>query len=76
MDIHTDNTVTLNAALRLLANIREAAGDPEGKLMQDELVAKINRMREALEGIMKVPENQSQHVYSTMVKSIAKQALQ
>lgn len=74
--IHTDNTATLNAALRLLANIREAAGDPQGKLMQDELIAKINRMREALEGIMNVPENQSQHVYGAMVKAIARKALQ
>lgn len=51
MDIHTDSTETLNAALRLLADIREAAGDPEGKLMQDELVARIRRMREGLESI-------------------------
>lgn len=47
-NIHTDNTDTLNAALRLLADIREAAGDPEGKLTQDELVARIRRMRETL----------------------------
>jgi hypothetical protein len=74
--IHTDNAATLNAALRFIADIREAAGDPEGKLMQNELVARIRRMRESLEGIMKVPENQSQHVYGTMVKAIARQALQ
>jgi len=30
---------TLNAALHLIADIRRAVGDAEGKLMQDELVA-------------------------------------
>ena len=50
--IHTDNADTLNAALRLIADIREAAGDPEGKLMQSELVARIRRMREALHEIL------------------------
>ena len=45
---NTDNTETLNAALRLIADIREAAGDPEGKLMQDELVARIQCTSEVL----------------------------
>lgn len=45
-NIHTDYVVPLTAALRLIADIREAAGDPEGKLMQDELVATIRRMQE------------------------------
>ena len=46
--IHTDNTETLAAALQLIADIREAAGDPEGKLTQDELVARIRDWREEL----------------------------
>ena len=45
--IHTDNAMTLAAALRLIADIREAAGDPEGKLMQDELVARIREIRQS-----------------------------
>lgn len=35
--------------LRLLADIRAAVGDPQGKLMQDELVTHCREMREALE---------------------------
>jgi len=34
------------ALLHLLARIREAAGDSEGKLMQDELVEHIRKLRE------------------------------
>ena len=64
--INTDNADTLNAALRLIADIREAAGDPEGKLMQDELVAKIRRMRKALEKIQALP----------VVRHLAEEALQ
>ena len=59
--IHTDNTETLNAALRLIADIREAAGDPEGKLMQDELVRKIRRMRCALEAIVEHKDPSTKH---------------
>lgn len=47
-EIHTDNADTLAAALRLIADIREAAGDPDGKLMQDELVERIREWREEL----------------------------
>jgi len=39
--IHADNV----ALLKLLADIRCAAGDPEGRLMQDELVKHIADMR-------------------------------
>jgi hypothetical protein len=53
--VHADNADTLAAALRLIADIREAAGDPEGKLMQDELVERIRRMRKALEKIQALP---------------------
>lgn len=35
--------------LRLLANIRAAAGDPDGKLMQPELVAKIREQNQDVE---------------------------
>ena len=49
---NTDDAETLNKALILLVDIREAAGDPEGKLMQDELVARIQCMREALAEIL------------------------
>lgn len=75
MDIHTDNTATLNAALLLLAEIRAAAGDPEGKLMQDELVARIRRMRDGLKEIRRIPFLHSA-IYKSNVKSLANDALQ
>ena len=74
-DIHTDNTETLNAALRLIADIREAAGDPGGRLMQDELVARIRRMREGLKEIRSIPFLHSA-IYKSNVKSLANDALQ
>lgn len=37
-------------ALAVLADIRAAVGDPEGKLMQDELVARCRELRERAEG--------------------------
>ncbi len=37
---------SLNAALELLADIRAAAGDPDGKMMQTELVQHIAEIRE------------------------------
>lgn len=61
--INTDNADTLNAALRLIADIREAAGDPEGKLMQDELVAKIRRMRGALQHVLDEGMSNEKAVY-------------
>jgi len=61
--INTDNADTLNAALRLIADIREAAGDPEGKLMQDELVAKIRRMRGALQHVLDEEMSNEKAVY-------------
>lgn len=73
--IRTDNTDTLNAALRLIADIREAAGDPEGKLMQDELVARIRRMREGLKQIHAFPAL-NLPIYKSNVKQTAKEALQ
>lgn len=36
-----------NAALALIIRIREAAGDPDGKLMQDDLVAHIGKLAAA-----------------------------
>jgi hypothetical protein len=36
---------TVFSLLSLLAEIRVAAGDPEGKLMQDELVARIAKLK-------------------------------
>lgn len=36
----------------LLADIRKAAGDPEGKLMQDELVARIAALKAANDAAM------------------------
>ncbi len=35
--------------LSLIADIREAVGDPRGRLMQDELVERCRVMRDALE---------------------------
>ena len=52
MEINTDDTETLNKALRLLVKISKAAGDLEGNLTLTELVARISRMREALEEIL------------------------
>lgn len=43
----SDAQAELIGAVALIAHIRSAAGDPEGKLMQDELVEKIRMMREA-----------------------------
>lgn len=40
---------SLNAALELLADIRAAAGDPDGKMMQTELVQHIAEIRERAE---------------------------
>lgn len=48
MNKYTTAKDTNTALLYLLARIREAAGDPEGKLMQDELVEQIRKIR--LEG--------------------------
>lgn len=72
--INTDDTETLNKALRLLVNIREAAGDPEGKLTLIELVARIRRMREGLKEIRRIPFLHSA-IYKSNVKSLAKEAL-
>jgi len=41
-------SVESTALLGLLADIRAAAGDPTGKLMQDELVARIEKMHSVL----------------------------
>lgn len=49
---NTDDTETLNKALRLLVKISAAAGDSEGKLTLTELVERIRRMREGLEEIL------------------------
>lgn len=73
---NTDDTETLNKALRLLVKISAAAGDSEGKLTLTELVERIRRMREGLEGIQMIPSNQPQHVYEVMVKAITRTALQ
>lgn len=35
-----------NAALMLVAKIREAVGDPKGKLMQDDLIAHCRELKE------------------------------
>jgi hypothetical protein len=52
----------VEAVVKLLADIREAVGDPEGRLMQDELVAHCRALREqatallaALEPLVTVP---------------------
>lgn len=50
------------ALLRLLGSIREAAGDPEGKLMQDELVDHIRAMREELERLSELVCEQDHEV--------------
>lgn len=53
--------------LNLLADIREAAGDPEGKLMQDELVEHIRRLREKAEEYEKIQKTNKQ-TYKTKDK--------
>lgn len=48
MRIRVEEAELANYALfNLLADIRKAAGDPTGKLMQDELDAAIDRSRAA-----------------------------
>ena len=42
------------AELSLLADIRVAAGDPTGKLMQDELVHHIRALRECADTLRKI----------------------
>lgn len=44
------------ALFQLLGNIRKAAGDPEGKLMQDELIAHIAGLKRRLDAAMAFPE--------------------
>ena len=46
------------SALYLLADIRSAIGDPNGKLMQDELVEKIRQIREELERMLDLTSNE------------------
>jgi hypothetical protein len=72
---NTDNADTLAGALRLIADIRAAAGDPEGKLMQDELVSRIRRMREGLQVTRGLPFVSATR-YRNDIRSIAKEALQ
>ena len=44
---------SLNAALMLLADIREAVGDPEGKLMQGELVERCRGLQDKINQLEK-----------------------
>ena len=75
MDINEKKGL-LTGAISLLADVCDAAGSPTGKQTPEELVARIRRMREALEGIQMIPSNQPQHVYEVMVKAITRTALQ
>lgn len=53
-----DHATAGDPLLKLLADIRAAAGDPEGRLMQDELVAHIKELRkdqERLDWLLKAP---------------------
>ena len=52
------------ALLGLLADIRAAVGDPTGKLMQDELVARCKHLREMEEWI----ENEGHRVRARRLK--------
>ena len=72
--IHTDNTETLTGAISLLAEIRYAAGDPKGKLMQDELVRKIRIMRNSLESIAFLTKTPDETTVA-QIKTIATDAL-
>jgi len=40
------NALFVNALLGLVADIRTAVGDPTGKLMQDELVARCRHLKQ------------------------------
>lgn len=42
------HSVEYTARLNLLADIRAAVGDPNGKLMQDEIVERCRKMRDTL----------------------------
>lgn len=71
MAIYTDNSAALAASLCLIAEIRAAAGDPEGKLMQDELVRKIRRMRCALEAIVEHKDPSTKYGLAARIASEA-----
>ena len=71
---NTDNADAFKFSLDLLADICAAAGDPEGKLMHDELVKRISRMREALEKIHGLPFVHATS-YRNNIRFIAKEAL-
>lgn len=72
---NTDDTETLNKALRLLVKISAAAGDSEGKLTLIELVGRIRRMREALTEIHGLPFVHATS-YRNKIRSITQEALQ
>ena len=74
-NIHTDYVVPLTAALRLIANIREAAGDPEGKLTPNELVSRIRRMNVTLSALIHQTEDPPT-VTMQQVGELAAKALQ
>jgi hypothetical protein len=46
----------VNAVVKLLADIREAVGDLEGRLMQDDLVAHCRALREQASALLAVLE--------------------
>jgi hypothetical protein len=53
---HADELLAENMSLYLLlASVREAAGDPHGRLMQDELVARIAVLAEGVEPVSGPP---------------------
>ncbi len=56
----TEDTTTL---LRLVADIRAAVGDPHGRLMQDELVARCLCLREVSDWV-----DEAQRVKATATK--------
>lgn len=57
-------SVESTALLGLVADIRTAVGDPTGKLMQDELVARCKHLRELEEWI----ENEGHRVKARRLK--------
>lgn len=60
---NTDNTDAFKFSLDLLNIICAAAGDPEGKLTPIELVAKIRRMRGALQHVLDEEMSNEKAVY-------------
>lgn len=76
LELRLEVSKDTNALLGLVADIRAAVGDPTGKLMQDELVARCRSMRSALEKLAVAESSGDWGQDIGCVKAIAKQAIE